>query len=184
MDFLEKDLEDILYNSSQNDVFPLGLHHFYFDSIFRQVRITGYGVIDLMTLRYDNDSKEITITIYELKNKKVSAETFWQLLRYIKAVNQVINDFNLKNHPIRVLGVMIGREIDDSNDFCFLPTLDTNQISIYTYNYSLKGIRFKLQGDSYYKTAYKGDFNFSQLNPLSKISFMKCLLSGVDNNTF
>jgi len=176
MDFLERDLEDILFNSSKEEVIKRGLYCFNYNLIFRQVRIGGYGVIDLLTVSYHRKSKGIIINIYELKNKKLSSETFWQLLRYIKAIKHVLSAVDKSNHYLNISGIMIGREIDLSNDFCYLPTLQS-EIEIFTYEYNLDGMKFNPVRDTYFHNGYNKDFNIKQLGVKSFNELVRTLVN-------
>lgn len=182
MYFLERDLEDILFNSQKEEVVKRGLYSFNHDLIFRQVRISGYGIIDLLTISFHRKSKGIIITVYELKNKKLGSETFWQLLRYIKAIKHVLATVNLKNHYVNISGVMIGREIDLSNDFCYLPTLQS-EIDIFTYDYNLDGMKFFPVRDSYFHNGYNHDFNIKQLGSGNYKEFIRKMINSEVINT-
>lgn len=174
MDFLERDLEDILFKSDKSVIQNRGLSCFIYDHIFRQVNITGYGIIDLLTISCSH--RVIVINIYELKNKQLNASAFWQTVRYIKAVKDVISSYHLHNHHIDINGFMIGREIDTSGDFCFLPTINSS-ISMFTYNYELDGIRFKSINDVYTNKTYRDDFDFTKLLGHSLFSFASQILN-------
>lgn len=174
MDFLERDLEDILFNSDRNKIQERGLRCFYYDSIFRQVNIDSYGIIDLVTIKISKGL--ILIHCYELKNKKINAATFWQTIRYIKAIKHVVSNYNLKNHLVVVLGVMIGREVDQEGEFCFLPTINSD-ISMFTYSYGVDGISFDEITDSYVRTGYNYSFNLTKLTKTQSLfSSVKTIL--------
>lgn len=147
MDFLEKDLEDILYNSPQKQIRHRGLYFFSYNKIFRQVNLGNYGISDLITFKrwgiHDN-----LFTIYELKNKTLDASAFWQLVRYMKGFKHLLtqSNFNIKNYKLR--GVMIGRTLDTKSDFCYFPTVCPS-ITYVTYDYKVDGINFNVGDDSY-----------------------------------
>ncbi len=169
MDFLEKDLEDIIFNSPQGLLRERGLFCFYHHHIFRQVNIGAYGIADLVSMWRSRDY--INIRIYELKNKILNPESFWQLTRYMKGIKHALYDLNLKNKRIDVNGVLLGREIDMNSNFCFLPTIQS-KISIFTYNYNYDGIKFEVLDDSYIKTGFT-TMDIKQFYSYSKFSLYR-----------
>lgn len=171
MDFLEKDLERILYYADPQKLKERGLP-FEYDYIYRQFRLPPYGIIDLLTIKVY--SKTIIVNIYELKNKVLTAAAFWQTVRYIKGVKHAISKFNLDNHYTSIRGIMIGREISTDGEFCFIPTIESN-IDIYTYNYTLEGLIFDRQDDTYTSTGFKG-VNVDELQANSFFQLGKLLL--------
>lgn len=175
MDFLEKDLESILYYAPQLKIKERGLSCFVYDTIFRQVSLGAYGISDLITVKYVN--KFVYINIYELKNKVLSAAVFWQILKYIKGVNHFLSNFNLSNHNIIVRGIMIGRTIDAAGEFCFLPTLNSN-IHIYTYDYNYDGILFNYINDIYERSNFK-DIDLEQFGQDNTVGLAKLVMSSL-----
>ncbi len=175
MDFLEKDLEELLFSTPKETIRERGMHSFMYDQIFRQVNLGVYGILDLVTIeRY---SAIMIIKVYELKNKKLNPSAFWQTVRYIKAIKHILSKINLRNHIIEIKGIMVGREIDLSGDFCFLPTIHSD-VEMYTYKYDLNGLYFNHVRDNYIHTQYNGGFNFKKLNNSEhQISFIKTILN-------
>lgn len=87
MDFLEKDLEDIIYDSLINDydcLIERGFHNSFEYSYeeqnlrgFRQLKIGNYGIADIVTVSklYDMQNGKLlpylNIDIYELKKDEI-----------------------------------------------------------------------------------------------------------------
>lgn len=70
MEFLEKDLEDIIWEAYQSEygkyeLFNKGLA--ISGKMYRQVNLGDYGILDLMTVSIN--PKDVIISIYELKKK-------------------------------------------------------------------------------------------------------------------
>lgn len=146
MDFLERDLEDIIYNTNQEDIRDRGLFCYVYDSIFRQVPLGNYGITDIITFKSFGKNRKV-ITVYELKNKILNEKAFWQLVRYMKAIEHFVRIYDICDRPI-IRGVLIGRYIDKSGEFCYLPTIHSN-IEIFTYDYEFDGISFGHLNDRY-----------------------------------
>jgi hypothetical protein len=172
MDFLEKDLEDILYDNNSDNICMRGLSCFKYDYIERQVDLKQYGIADLITLK--KNGKHLHFTVYELKNKVLNPAAFWQTIRYIRGVQDTLSNCNFKNRIISVSGVMIGRSIDLNTDLCFLPSIDS-VIDMYTYQYNLYGMTFKRVNNNYTKTNFDG-IRLSQFETRSAFDFYKTFL--------
>ncbi len=161
MKFLEKDLEQIIYDADKELLAEKGLY--VNGTIKRQLRIGNYGICDLMTHEkpyYSNYHKGIrkgTITIYELKQDKIGISTFLQALGYLKGVKDFLEKRQL-NYNYNYKIVLIGKELDTASTFCFLTSFinDTDfdnhidseckfLIENYIYDYGINGIHFKEQ---------------------------------------
>jgi hypothetical protein len=138
MDFLEKDLEEILFTSDAERIVARGLHLFNHDLLYRQVPLGNYGIADLISIRRDEYSYRIVV--YELKNKVVDAAAFWQTVRYMRGVWHFLQLAGISN-KFCVYGVSIGREISLDGNLCYLPFIGSD-IMLFTYNYGLEGMRF------------------------------------------
>tara|TARA_R110000803_G_scaffold199696_1_gene263810 strand:- start:590 stop:1051 length:462 start_codon:yes stop_codon:yes gene_type:complete len=140
MRFLEKDLEDIIFNAPNEDLRKRGL--FIGGKKLRQVRIGNYGIADLITVNFNTEVCDGTVTqypvvtVYELKKDSVNGSTFTQLLRYVKGVKRYC-DINYEFNVI-VKGVMIGSSTSD--DIIYLPCV--SDFRTYNYNYNYDGIKF------------------------------------------
>lgn len=137
MDFLEKDLEQIIWETSDEYLWERGLpisgHR------KRQLKIGNYGIADIVT--FERVSGCLNITIYEFKKDCVNVDTLLQALRYQVGIERYLKLRGVKTMPLFTI-VLVGRKIDKSNDFCYIPSL-ANNIHIYSYSYRFYGIIFK-----------------------------------------
>lgn len=150
MTFLEKDLEQIIFESRIDSLQERGLD--IEGKLLRQVKIGNYGVADLISFsrpfyEYYNDSYILhngSITIYELKREKISMSSFLQALQYVKGVISFLEKKHIRHHyDINI--VLIGKEIDKNSSLIYITDLLSIQnggISFYTYHYNIDGIRF------------------------------------------
>jgi hypothetical protein len=158
MEFLEKDLEEIIYLSDKRMLSDRGL---YIDSkLKRQLRIGNYGIADLVAIArpyYSPCYKRFykgTINIIELKSKKISVSTFFQALNYLKGIQTYLEQRghdSYYNYKI----TLIGKDLDTSSSFCYLGDLLCSHIydqdfesetlvtvDLMTYRYELDGLHF------------------------------------------
>lgn len=148
MDFLEKDLEDIIFNTSYDELSDRGL--FIGPIKRRQVSIGNYGRVDIIaftkmpgvtgenTIRYPDP---IEIDIIELKNKEINYSAFIQAIGYAKGVKEYLNKRNIKfEYNINI--ILIGREMDLKSSFAYIPDIFSN-VYLYTYKYNFNGIYFE-----------------------------------------
>lgn len=151
MKFLEKDLEQIIYESGIDAVNKKGLP--IAGKMLRQLKIGNYGIADLITFErpfieqvtnvYKIRQQGI-ITVYELKKDRVSIGAFLQAVRYAKGIRSYLEKRN-KLHLYDIKIVLIGKEIDVDGAFCYLPeilNMETNFIEFYTYTFDIDGISF------------------------------------------
>lgn len=156
MKFLEKDLEEILFNSDRKELSERGLP--IHGKMYRQLRIGNYGIADLVTFTkethiYEGEfrSHSIYVTIYELKKDKVGISTFLQAVGYLKGIDRYIRARNFKNISGVVYDiVLIGSSVDTSSTFSYLQDYLLNEecsyfLGNYTYSYDVDGIRFSRQ---------------------------------------
>ena len=155
MDFLEKDLEDIIWENLQteNGSYNLYCRGFCVDhekSFYRQVNLGAYGVADiigfkLLPERGMEGCYIAYIDIYELKKDSISASTFLQANRYAKACLKLVEQYNatLKNKHITAIFdfILVGSKVELSNDFVFLTDTFDN-INILTYKINIDGLKF------------------------------------------
>lgn len=138
----EKELEDYIVELLDDGVFE------YIDGEpFRQVSITGYGIIDILVIDVEHITSETTflhIHIIELKKGKIDLSALGQICRYRKGIINAIN----KNPEIfgkykfDIKGYLIGSEIELNGDFCYVPE-NIDWLSILIYELSLsQGLMF------------------------------------------
>ena len=161
MDFFEKDLEDILFESNPDDLIERGFHHM---SRFkkRQVRIGAYGIADIIGVHRNPNSNQLIFRVYELKRNKVNQESIIQCIRYMHGLYRYLikkRYGDLSKYLISIHGVVVGGEVRTDTDLIYLPDMIGRydgifQMQLFTYNYKVDGIRF--QQHSYYKLAEEG----------------------------
>lgn len=178
MKFLEKDLEEIIFESYKKDYGKeLNLKGLLINgTIKKQLKIGNYGIADLVTFKRDieeefipelivNDEihsnllayskvnkSKLTITVYELKKDKIGISAMLQAIRYAKGIKDYLENRCFVDY-IDFEIALIGREIDISGSFCYLPDLFP-KIRFYTYKYGLNGLVFKKEED--YSLSKKG----------------------------
>jgi len=144
-DFLERTLEDIIYNTSKGDLVMRGL--FIEGKRFRQVRLGNYGIADMITVKssrdYPWDDHYLSITVYELKKDEININTLLQASRYIKGIERYFKKTGrFEKFDIRYSIELIGNKVEDNSDFVFLIDFIDN-FKCYTYSYDFDGISFK-----------------------------------------
>jgi len=157
MNFLERDLEEIIMNASQKQLRERGLN--VSNHKRNQVRIGNYGIADIVTyekgIYYSPlDGRVVsvelpTIAIYELKKDKVSLSSFAQVCNYAKGIQDyfIKRGYSLYDYNWRV--ILIGKEVDKDSSLCYFPDLftmnDSSSLSVemYEYKYDVDGIKFQ-----------------------------------------
>jgi hypothetical protein len=173
MKFLEKDLEQIIFESGRDSLRERGLS--ISGKLLRQLRIGNYGIADLVEFvrpHYELPDRQFfvpgRITIYELKKEQIGISAFLQSLNYLKGIQRYL-EIKGKEERYIVDLVIIGKELDTTGSFCFIPSLlgikndyydlDSNlseegTISFYTYKYDIDGLKFTIS--SLYKLSNEG----------------------------
>ncbi len=155
MDFLEKDLEQIIFNADREELSKRGL--VVRGRLKRQLRIGNYGIADLVSIeveQYPNFSEvgfghKLNITIYELKKDRIGISTFAQAMKYVKGINRYLKKrYKESNIDWDFKVVLIGREIQEEGSFVYLPDFLYNKnqeelLENYTYSYNELGIHFE-----------------------------------------
>jgi hypothetical protein len=165
MNFLEKDLEQIIYEADKELLAEKGLR--VNGKLLRQVRIGNYGIADLVSIErpYYHTHFEFhckgTITIYELKKENISVSAFLQAVGYVKGIMRWMEQhpknieiISTSNYDINI--VLIGKSIDKKSEFLYLADLlntdnlgdnsllDSFNLSLemFIYDYDFNGINF------------------------------------------
>lgn len=151
MKFLEKDLETIIYESGRDLLEERGL--LIEGKLLRQVKIGNYGIADLISVTkptYDwhKWKREIFIpgyiTIFELKKENIGISALLQSIGYAKGIQSYLQRRN-KDYLFRINICLIGKEIDKSGNFIYLPDLINNEyftLEYLTYEFRLDGLHF------------------------------------------
>lgn len=160
MKFLEKNLEDIIFETPNEKLQNRGLD--IYGHKRRQVKIGNYGIADLITFEKPQYEKSLfdesighwednKITIYELKQKEINFGSFNQALRYYRGIERYLESYRILTKETRIEICLIGESIDLNSSFSYLDSF-SDKIKIFTYKYDFDGITFEHR------------FNFSLVN--------------------
>lgn len=148
MNFLEKDLEEIIWESDEVKLFEKG---FYISGKkFRQLKIGNYGVADIVTFnRHYSDRSHIIISIYEFKRDSAGISAFFQAVRYMKGIDRYLKRRDV-NFSYSFNIILCARKIE-TNDYIYLADFisrDCNKgglVGLYSfsYEYDIDGITFE-----------------------------------------
>ncbi len=144
MNILEKEIEDIVFNTASDKLRARGL--FIPNLKIRQLNLGSYGISDIIAYAFYRDEfnkVQIYITVIELKKDSVDANTVMQAARYCKGIDELLHrEFNLDNHHLHFDIVVIGKTIQLNGDFVYMAEY-LNNLRAYTYSIDLeKGITF------------------------------------------
>lgn len=158
MYLLERDLEEIIFNTDAKELANKGLH--INGKLYRQLKIGNHGTADLICVsrdRYPIGLNPMTyiptlcISIIELKKDKIGISAFLQAVGYVKGISEYLKYRNFSN-PIEFKIILIGKQIDINSTFCylseFIPSVNEFEksfLDIYTYDYNINGVKFELQ---------------------------------------
>lgn len=159
MKFLEKDLEDIIWESDNEKLEEKGLD--ISGKKFRQLRIGNYGISDIVTVSKDSyyngfrDMPFLNITVYELKKEKVGVSAFFQAVQYCKGIKTYLEKRKPRiTYALNI--VLCAKEVDTTGSLIFLtdllntysdPSNCIQKFSMYSFDYTIDGIEFKDHSD-------------------------------------
>ena len=172
MNFLEKDLEEIIFKANRERMFERGLS--IDGKLMRQVRIGNYGIADLISYKkpqyhtYFRHHEKGRITIYELKKGGISVSAFFQAVRYAKGIARWIDNNTKFDSAMFDFEIVLIGTYDGKSDIVYLADLfresesetlierDTSRcsVSLYSYKFELEGIFFERLED--YKLTQEG----------------------------
>jgi hypothetical protein len=147
MEFLEKDLEQIIFEADRDMLAKKGLK--IFGKLLRQVKIGNYGAADLVSVERPKYvppggfHEPMTITVFELKKEKIGVSTFLQALGYLRGISRYL-EVRKVDLPYELRIVCIGKSMDTNSSYAYLPDF-TEIVENYTYSYSIDGIKFKIE---------------------------------------
>lgn len=141
MTFLEKDLEDIIYNTNNQTLNLVGLP--IRGKKLRQVRIGNYGIADLITIERQSYLERVVVTVYELKKDNIDINSFLQAVRYARGIQSWFP--NNKKYDLKISLCIIGKSVSVESDFIYLPSILPN-LNMFTYSYDFDGIKFNEVG--------------------------------------
>ena len=146
MEFLEKNLEDIIFETPSDNLGDRGLY--VSGKRYRQLRIGGYGIADMVTIdkeyiNYPHTCYTILhITVFELKKNKLDESSLCQASRYIKGIKRYLKQRDIfNNFPIEYKIVLVGKTLNMNSSFVYLTDFVEN-LEVFTYEYKFNGINF------------------------------------------
>lgn len=183
MNILENEIEDVIWEaidlSDHAELQKRGLPILRQFTYYRQVELSGYGRADLVGV-YVSPSKTVNgkkhregfMQVFELKKDEINAKTFFQAIRYAKALQH-----KLYNECIKIKFQftihLVGKSISLDGSFVYLTDIFPKLVSFYTFKISLtEGIIF------FPETGY------SQTNPgfCKAATLAKWIKENVDQN--
>lgn len=156
MDFLEKDLETIIWETDNEKLFNKGI--FINGVKKRQLRIGNYGVADIVCIskQYtEPDNKPyLLINVMELKKENAGISAFLQALRYVKGIETYLKHRKVK-FDYKFSITLVAKKIDTNSSYIFLSDFMKYYyhgelfltLSNYSYKYTVDGIMFKEEFD-------------------------------------
>ena len=156
MNFLEKDLETIIFETDNDLLTDKGL--FISGHKKRQLRIGNYGIADIVTFKrfsyYDETIERyrnfLYVNVFELKKDEISMSTILQALSYVKGIERWFKLYR-PNIRVRLSITVVGKRIKENSSFVYLFDYmynsigsENNNLSLnaYTYKYKIDGISF------------------------------------------
>lgn len=180
MHFLEKDLEDIIYNSSLTEDGRALLKERGLDiqgKLFRQVNLGGYGRIDLLEYKFTDYPFDRGLTpeivIYELKRNRIDEVALMQALKYEKGIKRYLWEFvpsSKKKKDVNIFIVLIGEKFSVGNNFPFLYN-KLHNVNAYTFSYDIDGLRFNSIGKRWIISAEDENFDLNLAETIAYPSF-------------
>jgi hypothetical protein len=156
MNFLEKNLEDIIFETDNEKLNERGLN--ISGKKLRQLRIGNYGIADLVTIKkmYEGPlsicNPIIYIEVYELKQAEINVKTLKQACRYIEGIKEYFRLRNIFKKTELIFHVnLIGNKIYTNDDFVYLLN-NCDFATAYTYEYAFDGINFIEDGKNWILT--------------------------------
>lgn len=157
MNFLEKDLEEIIFCSDAEHLKQRGLR--LKGKPKRQLRIGSYGIADLVYFNRVSTgiNPHLEINVVELKKDKIGISALLQAVGYCRGIDRYLQkrDFS-SDYYFNI--ILIGREVDTSGNLVYLTDLINggkysysgiyyyghclNKLSFYRYEYDIDGISF------------------------------------------
>lgn len=155
MNFLEKDLEQIIFETPNTLLNERGYR--ICGKKHRQLKIGNYGIADIVTatraLCPATFVHNLVIEIHEFKKDEINLNTFMQAIKYCKGISHYLElrEFYM---PYQIRISLCGKSIDDCSEFIYLPDLISGDsdfdfdgkivsVSLYTYSYDFNGISFR-----------------------------------------
>ena len=158
MNFLEKDLEEIIFTADRE---ILNRRELYISGkLKRQLKIGNYGVADLVEYNrpyYHPQYNQVfkgEICVYELKKENVSVSSFLQAIGYLQGIKNYLSNRGIAdnyNYSIKLIGkkidynstfIFLDRILSFSNDMIPIENESGFNLTLFTYTYEADGIYF------------------------------------------
>ncbi len=110
-------MEKVKNSSGRDDLFKRGLTFEEKSTILNQIKIDGYGIIDMIEVSFDY--YYIQIRIIELKVVEASESELTQLTRYIAGMKRYINKL-YPSYNIEICGTLIAPSFSEKGSFVYL----------------------------------------------------------------
>ena len=143
MDFLEKELEDIIFEhlDSKDNIKKLRKLGLKIDPrkptiIKRQLRIGNYGTADIVTIL--RHKQRLYVDIFELKRDIIDIDSLIQIIRYQTGIKRYLDSRDF-NYNVRLY--IIGKKLR-TNDGVYLFE-EVDNLSIYAYELDIDGLSFR-----------------------------------------
>jgi hypothetical protein len=144
MKFLEKNLEDIIFETEIGDLLDRGLMFAQSGKFAKQVNFPNLGRADLIHMtRLDEHSPRV-ITVFELKQHEINANSFMQACRYLCGIKRWLCKNGIPTYSIHYQIVLIGKTMA-KGDFIYIQDAVSSwnlDVQFYTYEYLVDGIYF------------------------------------------
>ncbi len=150
MEFTEKELEDMIYQTPNDKLRDRGL--LIYGKKLRQTTIGNYGRSDLIAISTNNSSfinlpkGVFNIEVFELKKDAITTDTLMQGINYVRGVRHWVSIHRPKlefNVSLNLVGSAIETE---NNSLIYIPYI-LYGVNFYTYSYAFDGIRFERVGE-------------------------------------
>jgi len=140
MKFLEKNLEDIIFETDNEKLQERGLD--IKGKKFRQLKLSHYGIADIITVSRVGQS--LQIDIFELKKDVINADTLIQALRYLEGIKTYLRKRKFKKNVYYTIR-LCGKSISNLRELSLLSSNigTVEMIELITYSYDFNGLRFE-----------------------------------------
>ena len=155
----EKELESYIFDNYNNIEGLEGNH------IIRQLKLQGYGRLDLLVIDYSNELP--IFKIIELKENKIDYNALGQISRYMTALKRNLREMNFPKKeidifPCTIKGILIGKELELNGDICYV-TDQIPEIEIIIYNLNLEnGVTFDNDNSNWFDKKEKINYNLEK----------------------
>lgn len=157
MEFIEKDLEEIIYEAckceeGRNHLFERGIS--ISGTLLRQLDLGSYGRADLVSMFFDGPgNRYMNVNVIELKRGIVDSNALSQACRYLTGLKRYFSSKDkFSDITIDYKITLIGKDVNRQDDFVFIYNECSEFCEIYKYKYEIDGIHFE-----YIKPCWKID---------------------------